>query len=886
MTQKLVPPNSWLARAANTAGKGLTAVSLLFGAGALTAGCLDRPVTPATPTTTNVYISQIRQTGVDKIDLVFMIDNSLSMADKQEILADAVPVLVQRLITPTCVDKSGAPINGGTVVAQADGTCPAGSNGVPEFKPIKDIHIGIVTSSLGDHGSNDVCSDAQNMVNVSSGNSASFYNDMGELLPAVRPDAGLYSWNMNGFLVWDPRPQADVLDKHTPITMNETDSGTFINNFTKQVTAAGEHGCGYEAQLESWYRFLVDPEPVSAMTQTGDTPPNPLTPKDVDVRGPDPTDVGATPDKGFKHSKNIANAVVLKQRSLFLRPDSLLAVIMLTDENDCSIVDEDGTQGWIVGWKGGVGALNWHMPRGNSACAANPNDKCCRPCSSPPPDSSCQGNDSDPVCQMGATLGVTEDSMNLRCFNMAKRFGVDLLYGTGRYVEALSSKFITPRFGGVQVPNPIYQAPAGQPARDPGLVFLAGIVGVPWQDIATSDSLMGRGLNYMTADDLVTNTRWPVILGDPNASPPVPPSDPFMVEQIDPRPTGTPNPVVPSVTILAKDSTQLNAINGHEQGVLDARDDLQFACIFDLAKPVSSADCAANPDGCDCNIDELDKNSPLCMGTTATVDGSQVRAKAYPGVRELQVLKDFGNNSIVASICPKNIQPAQGKMKQTDPDYGYNPAVGAIVERLKEALTVKCLPRPLAPDTEGQANDPNAPNYNPDLGKVPCAVVEARPQQTDMNGAFVGCPDPSCMNPGRTALTGDNGTKIQQAALSYLSANGVCGGSGNTPCADECFCLLNQFTGTDLVACETGNATNGAGYCYVDPAAATDAATQADSDQGASITAAEQTIIDGENNLVKSCLPTQRRILNFVGDNIPAKDGLAFIACIGATPQE
>jgi len=33
-----------------------------------------------------------------------MIDNSLSMADKQEILAQAVPALVTRLIAPLCVD--------------------------------------------------------------------------------------------------------------------------------------------------------------------------------------------------------------------------------------------------------------------------------------------------------------------------------------------------------------------------------------------------------------------------------------------------------------------------------------------------------------------------------------------------------------------------------------------------------------------------------------------------------------------------------------------------------------------------------------------------------------------------------------------------------------
>jgi hypothetical protein len=85
--------------------------------------------------------------------------------------------------------------------ADANGLC---NNGIAEFKPIKNIHIGIITSSLGDHGSNDVCSDAQNQANQTAGSDPSYYNDLAQLLPTVRP-AGLYSYNNSGFLVWDPR---------------------------------------------------------------------------------------------------------------------------------------------------------------------------------------------------------------------------------------------------------------------------------------------------------------------------------------------------------------------------------------------------------------------------------------------------------------------------------------------------------------------------------------------------------------------------------------------------------------------------------------------------------------------------------------------------------
>ena len=67
-------------------------------------GCLDRPVAPQQPNTTKVSTQLYRATKIDKIDLLFMIDNSASMADKQDILAAAVPDLVNRLIQPRCIN--------------------------------------------------------------------------------------------------------------------------------------------------------------------------------------------------------------------------------------------------------------------------------------------------------------------------------------------------------------------------------------------------------------------------------------------------------------------------------------------------------------------------------------------------------------------------------------------------------------------------------------------------------------------------------------------------------------------------------------------------------------------------------------------------------------
>jgi hypothetical protein len=805
---------TWLGKALRSLGKGATGAALLAGSAALTAGCLDRPVTPATPTTNNVFIGQIRQTGVDKIDLLFMIDNSISMADKQRILAEAVPVLVNRLITPVCVDDEG-----NTVGPQP---CQGGS--APEFKAVQDIHIGIVTSSIGDHGSNDVCS-------AGSATAENTYNDLAQLVPTVRPNANppLTSWNNQGFLVWDPRDADPGITPHmppgygSPLGGSPGNAQAMIDAFTTHLQSTGEHGCGYEAQLESWYRFLIDPEPVSGMMNDG---------AQFSVRG-------------------AVNQAVLTQRAAFLRTDSLLAIIMLTDENDCSILDEDQTQGWLVPFKGGVMANSWRMPRAHQICATSPNDRACAPCSV---------GDPDPACAMGVSLSIAEDAPNVRCFKQKQRFGVDLLYPIGRYVQGLTSPIIDPRLRGEQKPNPIFASAAGEPPRDPGLVFLAGIIGVPWQDIATDGSVMGqpnslapgRDIQYMTANEILQAGRWDVILGDPDNA--RNPTDPFMIESVDARPV-TDHPFLNGVRTTANGG-QPNPVNGFEQNVIASeRADLQFACIFDL---VPDVDCTmANEGGCDCNADEFAKNSPLCNYPTPMMDGQQRMAKAYPGLRELQVLKGIGSNAIVASICPKNVAAQGGPL--TDPFYGYNPAVSAIVSRLKEALTAKCLPRALLPEDNPMS---------PDVGKVPCAVVEVRPK---VNGACEMC-DPRI---GRTQLVGDE-AKIIPSVMENMESLRQCGGGALTPCSEFCMCKLQQFTidtdtngqGTpDLMECVNAGTDPGNlyGYCYVDP----------------TVDVNGDGTPDANPVLLDSCDPTQKRILRFLGNNVPSKDGLAFIACIG-----
>jgi hypothetical protein len=121
----------------HTARAALAVVATAAATGAV--GCLDRPIEPIDVRTTVTIVEKLQQSSVDKIDLVLGIDNSRSMADKQSILALAIPDLVKGLVNPRCLDENGVPAQ--TQPAYPTEECPAGTN--REFEPILDIHIGV-----------------------------------------------------------------------------------------------------------------------------------------------------------------------------------------------------------------------------------------------------------------------------------------------------------------------------------------------------------------------------------------------------------------------------------------------------------------------------------------------------------------------------------------------------------------------------------------------------------------------------------------------------------------------------------------------------------------------------------------------------------------------
>ncbi len=560
-----------------------------------------------------------------QIDLLFMIDNSPSMGDKQAVLSRSAVGLVTRLVNPACVAPDGTSAG---APSGPDAPCPSGTQ--REFKPVTDIHVGVITSSLGGHGAT-ICSQAWQQWNPAQ-------DEHAHLVGLTR--SGLTSYNDEGFLAWDPAG--------TDNPPGENDAAAFGQDFANMVTAAGESGCGYEAQLEAWYRFLVDPDPPLSVQRDAN---------DLSV-------TSGTDDE------------LLAERANFLRPDSLLAVVMITDENDCSVADTGF--GWLVGYES-------LMPSATSICATKPNDKCCHSCAQSDP----AGCAHDPLCDSQATLPSYQDALNMRCWDQKRRFGIatdethpeaGLLYPTQRYANALTKTTICPSHldlacasGDTAVQNPIFSDLTGNggAVRKQDQVFLAGIVGVPWQDIATADTLTNPDtLTYMTSAELASQGRWDTILGDPASY--TPPTDPLMQESVDPR-TGS-NPITGDPVAPPSAGPTQNPINGHEWTITD-RDDLQYACIFPLEAP---KDCSAGG-VCDCGSGNA-ADKPLCQDpATGQSSPTQYFAKAYPGLRELAVLKGVGDAGIVASVCPK-IQDG------ANPEYGYNPALDAIVERIKVRL--------------------------------------------------------------------------------------------------------------------------------------------------------------------------------------------------------
>jgi hypothetical protein len=864
-------------------------LAVLGAFGVIGAGCLSRPVYTYIPNVKINFTTTVTSKAVNKLDLLFMIDNSASMGDKQALLALAIPDMINRLVSPNCVDA-----NGNYLGASNNGACATGQI---EFPPVHDMHLGIVTSSLGSRGG-DECPDGNaNPVNMSL---SAHMNDQGELIarggvagdPTIEGTVADSAANGN-FLAWYPASQSNTaanappkpLTTVGPGTASATGSGdgTLIGDFQEEIEGVHEHGCGFEAQNEAWYRFLIQPDPFATIS--------------VDSKS---------------EQASVANIDqnILSQRAAFLRPDSLVAVIVVTDENEeVSNPNAVYHQAWAFEATQFPGSPTGTAPEGTTDCQQNvdpantgttgPNNPNCTSCGF----TGVQGNASRcPNNGMSGTngyLSTENDFPNIRFYHQKYRFGVDAGYPTTRYVRGLTKTSVPDMChetlgGGGPGPcgNVSLKAPSGAPPssyvgdqdanancvnplfaenlptsptdelckltpgpRTPDLVFYAAIAGVPHQLLQAQPGQMDMNGNIdcpagtNAADcpqkSTLSPADWLKITGADPENYDFTGADFHMVESPHPRvmgfktdgntvpanfsscpPPGTGGPTTAGDTCDPVNGREWDTTNG--MGGLGQ--DLQFACIFPLVDSTGTPapkDCtsAKYTGACDCGTTGTYTNqTQLCQISGGKYTTTQINGKAYPSVREMVIAHSMGQQGIVSSLCPIHPTPVGGA---GDPLFGYRPAVTAIVNRLKNALANVCTAQKLTPD--------------PTCGNVPCLIIA---QQVGGMGVGAG----ACANPGAACnvagLIGPSPDDPNNPPeYSQSVANTFCnslhtawlnsGGTGTDPATIPACAIhqlidpANQMSSTcadpaDPMAFQNGScsASNDAGWCYVTGAAA------------------------------------------------------------------
>ncbi len=217
-------------------------------------GCSDRDLRPLNPCTVQGVAESVKVDNIEEVDLLFMIDNSNSMAQEQNALSRELPNLVR-------------------VLASGD----LDNDGMQDFPPVRSLQVGVVTSDMGTGG----------YVVPTCSNSA--FGDDGVLRTrgnTMRPGCMA---TYPSFFTFEP------------------DSGGDPTAFANEVTCVagmGTNGCGFEQQLEAVLKAVT---PSTAPTRF--------------VSG----------SVGHADGQNAG----------FIRPNSLLTVILVTDEEDCSAVQPE-----------------------------------------------------------------------------------------------------------------------------------------------------------------------------------------------------------------------------------------------------------------------------------------------------------------------------------------------------------------------------------------------------------------------------------------------------------------------------------------------------------------------------------------------------------------
>ncbi|HLK38585.1 MAG TPA: hypothetical protein VKU41_17605 [Polyangiaceae bacterium] len=778
------------ATAGATAGAASTS-----GSGSSSGGEPPGPRTLMIPGTT-----AMRTSLVTKIDLLFVIDNSPTMSDKQALLAASVPDLLDRMVSPRCVDSVG----NSTGVNYSD-QAGCGATGIPEFPPIHDLHVGIVTASLGGRGSDQCAADTTNTANMAL---SAHTDDQGHLINRAGADeAPVADAQPDNFLAWFPSTPVNAGATPPPVKALQTfgsagQTGTLVGDFSAMISGVHEHGCAFNGPNEAWYRFLVQPDPYASIAVRAET---------ASLSGVD--------------------ATILKQRADFLRPDSLLVVVVVTERSE-ALADPlaIGGQGWVFANSTFPGSPNFAAPEGSIECkdpvdpgsptTTGPYGAKCTSCAFLKSDPSFATRCPNDGTGTGGYLDPQDDQLNVRFFHQKLRFGVSVMYPTSRYVRGLSGAAVPDSahehdasgnyVGDTQADcvNPIFATnlPTDPTAdlcglqrgpRTQGLVFYTAIAGVPHQllqqDPTNPDS---------PQKDTLSAADWKLVMGTDPEHYDFTGADYHMIESTVPRTADNLPPGVVNASPCPPGSAdKCDPMSGRE---IDTKNGaLQFACIFPLEQPKDCTD-STNLGACDCTGGGFLQDSPLCQQTNGAYTTTQVASRAYPSVREMVIAHALGSQGIVSSLCPIHTVPTNGD-SPPDPLWGYRPAMETLTNRIKPALKPPCLPMSLPVSAQD--------------GTVACQVLVVLP------GAGGSCLRPQCdPSKGLSVPAADILSSFCSAAeMAWQAAGG--GVTGNDP-AGQSVCTLSQLTAQQNPKAfdSTGSCAapedGSLGWCYATGAAA------------------------------------------------------------------
>jgi hypothetical protein len=584
-----------------------------------------------------------------KLDVLFTVQNSASMVGVGPYVQASIQSMFDRLVNPNCVDASG-----NVVGVSSSGACTTGSL---EFQPVQDIHVGIVTTSLGGRGGDQCPDTATNPANPSLNAHA---DDQGQLINRIGAnETPLADASPSNFLAWFPGVSANAGQPAPPVPAIGSES-QLVGDFEAILADTGLHGCGFTAPLEAWYRFLIQPDPYASITNSG---------SQATYSGVDGT--------------------LLQQRHDFLRPDSTVAIVLVAIENDRSAdpLSIDG-QGWAFENAAFPGSPNGAAPEGTIECQTNPEDPSCTSCAfiQGATDFATECPD-DPPAGTDGYLDPSDDALNVRFFHMKQRFGLDPQFPITRYATGLQSTTVPDSahehdsMGNysptLDCTNPLFATglPTSASAelcaltpgpRLPSQVFFTVIGGVPHQLLQSNPSDPDSPQKpALSASD------WTAILGADPLDYDFTGADFHMLESEQPRAQSSCPPTA---------ADDCDPINGRERNT--NKGDLQFACTFQLTAPIDCSQ-AANTGACACATGALDDGSQLCeKDASGDYTQTQINGGAYPTIRALALAEGLGGQAVVSSLCPIHTTEAT----PGDPLYAYRPAFTALVDRLSSTL--------------------------------------------------------------------------------------------------------------------------------------------------------------------------------------------------------